>query len=76
MKNATNQTTIEQGRRLLAAGYPHVTLHMQPATTRSSPTRSPWGASGTSPTGTASSDPSRSSSSRPARWTAASHPKT
>ena len=43
MKNATNQTTIEQGRRLLAAGYPHVTLHMQPANHKIVPDPIPLG---------------------------------
>lgn len=28
MKNATNQTTIAHGRRLLAAGCPFVSIHM------------------------------------------------
>ena len=31
MNPATNQTTIEQGRRLLEAGCPYVKLHMQTA---------------------------------------------
>ena len=43
MKNATNQTTIEQGLRLLAVGYPHVTLHMQPANHKIVPDAIPLG---------------------------------
>lgn len=38
MKNSTNQTTITQGRRLLAAGCPFVDVHMQEGTHKIVPT--------------------------------------
>ena len=43
MNPATNQTTIAQGRRLLAAGCPFVTLHMQPANHKIVPDPIPLG---------------------------------
>lgn len=43
MNPHTNQTTIEQGRRLLAAGCPFVNLHMQPANHRIVPDPIPLG---------------------------------
>lgn len=43
MNPATNQTTIEQGRRLLAAGCPFVKLHMQPAAHQIVPAPIPLG---------------------------------
>ena len=43
MNPATNQTTIEQGRRLLAAGRPGVKLHMQPANHKIVPDPIPLG---------------------------------
>jgi hypothetical protein len=39
----SNQTTIEQGRRLLAAGCPFVNLHMQPANHKIVPDPIPLG---------------------------------
>lgn len=41
--NPSNQTTIAQGRRLLAAGCPFVTLHMQPANHKIVPDPIPLG---------------------------------
>ena len=41
--NPSNQTTIEQGRRLLAAGCPFVNLHMQPAAHKIVPDPIPLG---------------------------------
>ena len=41
--NPSNQTTIEQGRRLLAAGFPFVRLHMQPANHKIVPDPIPLG---------------------------------
>ena len=43
MNPATNQTTIAQGRRLLAAGCPFVKLHMQPAAHKIVPDPIPLG---------------------------------
>lgn len=43
MNPHTNQTTIEQGRRLLAAGCPFVNLHMQPAAHKIVPDPIPLG---------------------------------
>lgn len=43
MNPATNQTTIEQGRRLLAAGCPHIKLHMQEASHKIVPDPIPLG---------------------------------
>ena len=43
MNPATNQTTIKQGRRLLAAGCPFVSLHIQPANHRIVPDPIPLG---------------------------------
>ena len=39
----SNQTTIKQGRRLLAAGCPFVKLHMQPAAHKIVPDPIPLG---------------------------------
>lgn len=41
--NPSNQTTIEQGRRLLEAGCPFVKLHMQPANHKIVPDPIPLG---------------------------------
>jgi len=43
MKTATNQTTIAQGRRLLAAGCPDVKLHIQEAAHKIVPDPIPLG---------------------------------
>ena len=43
MNPATNQTTIEQGRRLLAAGCPFVKLHMTETTHKIVPDPIPLG---------------------------------
>ena len=43
MRTATNQTTIAQGFRLLKAGCPYVTLHMQEAAHKIVPDPIPLG---------------------------------
>jgi len=43
MNPHTNQTTIEQGRRLLAAGCPFIKLHMQEASHKIVPDPIPLG---------------------------------
>ena len=43
MNLTSNQTTIEQGRRLLAAGCPVVKLHMQPSAHKIVPDPIPLG---------------------------------
>ena len=43
MRNATNQTTIAQGFRLIKAGCPYVTLHMQEAAHKIVPDPIPLG---------------------------------
>ena len=43
MRNATNQTTIAQGFRLIKAGCPYVKLHMQEATHKIVPDPIPLG---------------------------------
>lgn len=43
MRNATNQTTIAQGFRLIKAGCPYVKLHMQEVTHKIVPDPIPLG---------------------------------